>query len=141
MYMTLALTMDDLCARLGCLRAQRKYCTASSIGNPPRIAMEPEGVDGGGPWRHYMVRPAKAHREGDGRAWGQSLILGASACTSSHGDMVLDIMGNQWQLADGVLSIVAAGEGKARVVATPVTASSFACDFGGFVWIVAEGNL
>ena len=53
----------------------------------------------------------------------------------------LDIMGNRWSLRDASVSVQPAGSDEAVTLATPAPPTALACDFGGYVWLLAGSRL
>ena len=52
-----------------------------------------------------------------------------------------DIMGNRWSLGDASVSVQPAGSDEAVTLATPAPPTALACDFGGYVWLLAAAKL
>jgi hypothetical protein len=50
-------------------------------------------------------------------------------------------MGNRWSLGDASVSVQPAGSDAAVALATPAPPTALACDFGGYVWLLAGAKL
>ena len=69
--------------------------------------------------------------------WEPAASLNDTAALEVYLEPRLDLMGNRWSLGDASVSVQPAGSDDAVTLATPAPPTALACDFGGYVWLLA----
>ena len=73
--------------------------------------------------------------------WEPAAALKDTAALEEYLQPRLDIMGNRWSLGDASVSVWPADSDEAMTLATPAPPTALACDFGGYVWLLAGAKL
>ena len=88
----------------------------------------------------YLVK-WKGYDQAKEITWEPAASLKDTAALEEYLAPRLDIMGNRWSLGDASVSVQPAGSDEAVTLATPAPPTALACDFGGYVWLLAAAKL
>ena len=88
----------------------------------------------------YLVN-WKGYDQAEEMTWEPAASLKDTAALRDYLAPRLDIMGNRWSLRDASVSVQPAGSEEAVTLATPAPPTALACDFGGYVWLLAGSRL
>ena len=88
----------------------------------------------------YLVH-WKGYDQAEEMTWEPAASLKDTAALRDYLAPRLDIMGNRWSLRDASVSVQPAGSEEAVTLATPAPPTALACDFGGYVWLLAGSRL
>ena len=88
----------------------------------------------------YLVK-WKGYEQAKEITWEPATSLKDTAALEEYLAPRLDIMGNRWSLGDASVSVQPAGSDAAVALATPAPPTALACDFGGYVWLLAGAKL
>tara|TARA_B100000795_G_scaffold74509_1_gene52865 strand:+ start:155 stop:1156 length:1002 start_codon:yes stop_codon:yes gene_type:complete len=88
----------------------------------------------------YLVK-WKEYDQAKEITWEPAASLKDTAALEEYLAPRLDIMGNRWSLGDASVSVRPAGSDEAVTLTTPAPPTALACDFGGYVWLLAGAKL
>ena len=88
----------------------------------------------------YLVK-WKGYDQAKETTWEPAASLKDTSALEEYLAPRLDIMGNRWSLGDASVSVRPAGSDEAVTLTTPAPPTALACDFGGYVWLLAGAKL